>query len=95
MATSYYDITLRANIPHGSDILNKPCTVVFSYPDGSSSSYTYSGTLFAWFTPNTVRISSAQTNIEAGWVGANGGILTINTGGGLLTYAISGFAKVP
>lgn len=31
MAT-YYNITLNADIPHGSDILNKPCTIVFTYP---------------------------------------------------------------
>lgn len=93
MAT-YYDITLTANIPQGSDILNKSCTVVFTYPGGSHSDPSYSGTVASWPSPNTVRISSAVLNIEAGWVGANGGTLTINTGGGL-AFGIAGFAKVP
>lgn len=91
MAT-YYNITLDSNIPHGSNILDKPCRVVFSYPDGSFS-YAYTGTVFAWPTANTVRIKSATLNIEAAWVGANGGTLTIQTGGGL-AYRITGFVKM-
>jgi len=92
--TTYYDITLTSDIPHGSDILNRPCTIVFTYPNGSHSDPSYSGTIFAWQTANTVRIASAVLNIEAGWVGANGGSLTIDTGGGL-AFGISAFAKVP
>ena len=90
--TTYYDITLTSNIPQGSDILNKPCTVVFTYPEGSHSG-TYSGTLFAWFTANTVRISSAVLNIEDAWTGANGGTLSIQTDA-IQSYGISAFSKV-
>ncbi len=93
MAT-YYDITLTANIPKGSDILNKSCTVVFTYPEGSHSHPSYSGTVESSASANTVRISSAVLNIEAGWVGANGGTLTINSGSGL-AFGISAFSKVP
>jgi hypothetical protein len=91
--TTYYNVTLASNIPHGSDILNRPCTVVFTYPDGSRS-YTYNATLFAWPTQNTVRLASATINIEAAWHGANGGTLSILAGGGL-AYHIVGFAKMP
>ena len=94
MATSYYDITLTGNIPHGSDILNKPCTVVFGYPGGSHSDPPYTGTIFAWPVANGVRISSAIMNMEAGWVGANGGTLRIATGAGL-AFGIALFARVP
>lgn len=93
--TTYYDVTLTANIPHGSDILGKPCTVVFTYPGGSYSDPAYSCQIFAWLTQNTVRITSAVLNVEAGWVGANGGTLTINTGGGLPPFGIAAFARVP
>jgi hypothetical protein len=91
MAT-YCNITLNANIPHGSDILNKPCKVVFSYPNGSFS-LPYSATVFAWPTANTLRISSPTLNIDAAWVGASGGTLTIQTGAGL-AYGITNFAKM-
>jgi len=91
MAT-YYNITLNADIPHGSDILNKPCTIVFTYPNGSFSQK-YFGTVFAWPNANIVRISSPILNIEAGWAGANGGTLTVQTGGGL-AYGITAFAKM-
>lgn len=93
MAT-YYDITLTADIPQGSDILDKSCTVVFNYPGGSHSAPPYSGKILAWHTANSVRISSQVLNIEAGWVGANGGTLTINTGPGL-NFGIFAFWKVP
>ena len=92
MAT-YYDVTLSAAIPHGSDILNKPCTVVFTYPDGSHSN-PYFATVFAWLTPTLVRIVSPVLNIQSGWVGANGGTLSIDTGHGLLNRGITGFVNV-
>ncbi|MDW5317275.1 hypothetical protein [Rhizobium sp. PL01] len=91
MAT-YCNITLNANIPHGPDILDKPCKVVSSYPNGSFS-LPYSATVFAWPTANTVRISSPTLNIDAAWVGASGGTLSIQTGAGL-TYGITNFAKM-
>ena len=90
---SYYDVTLGVNIPHGSDILGKPCTVVFTYPGGSYSQ-PYSATVFAWLVQNVVRISSAYMNIEAAWNGANGGTLSIYTGHGNLDYPITLFVKV-
>ena len=34
---TYYNVTLGANVPHGSDILNHACNVVFTYPGGSHS----------------------------------------------------------
>lgn len=88
---TYYDITLGQNISQGSDILEKPCSVVFTYPDGSRSS-TYTGTIIAWPTSNTVRISSSYLNIEDAWTGANGGTLTITTTT-TLSYPITGFSK--
>ncbi len=91
---TYYDVTLGANIPHGSDILEKPCQVVFSYPDGSHSG-TYQGTLFAWRQQNLVCMASNTMNIEAGWNGANGGVLSIDSGkSGVLTYPITGFVNI-
>lgn len=92
--TTYYDITLTADIPHGSGILDKSCTVTFTYPDGSHSTPPYSGKILAWQAANRVRISSSASNIEAGWVGANGGTLTINTRAGL-NFGIYAFSKVP
>lgn len=91
---TYYDVTLAANIPYGSNILNNPCTVIFTYPDGSHS-IPYAATVFAWLHRNVVRISSAYMNIEAAWVGANGGTLTIVTPALPLVGAITGFVKVP
>lgn len=91
--TTYYNITLASNVPHGSGILDKPCSVVFTYPDGSHSG-AYSGTVFAWPTQNTVRMSSVYLNIEAAWVGANGGTLTISTAPPL-NFGITAFAKMP
>lgn len=90
---TYYDVTLGGNIPHGSDILNKPCTVVFSYPNGAHS-HTYTAQVLAWLAANTVRIVSPYMNIEAAWVGANGGTLSINTGNGVLQFPIIGFVNV-
>ncbi|HEX8000804.1 MAG TPA: hypothetical protein VF528_20655 [Pyrinomonadaceae bacterium] len=86
---SYYDVTLGAAIPHGSNILNQPCTVTFSYPGGSFST-PYSGTVFAWRQSNVVSVTSAYTNLESAWVGANGGTLSIN---GMPNYAITNFVK--
>ena len=91
--TTYYDITLSAAIPHGSNILNQACVIVFTYPGGSSST-PYSATVLSWFTANTVRVASAVLNIEAGWAGANGGTLTIGTTPPL-ACGITAFAKVP
>jgi hypothetical protein len=90
---SFYDIMLTSNIPHGSDILNKPCTVVFTYPDGSRTDRPYNGQILASFTPNTVRISSANPSIENGWARADGGSLAIRSNT-TLTYGISSFARV-
>ncbi len=82
------------NIPHGVDILNKPCQVVFSYPGGSHSQV-YQGTLFAWRLQNLVCMVSNYMNIEAAWNGANGGVLTINSGNfGELPYPITGFVNI-
>jgi hypothetical protein len=93
MAT-YYDVTLGVNIPHGVDILDRPCKVVFSYPGGSHSQE-YPGTLFAWREPNLVCMVSNYMNIEAAWTGANGGVLTIDSGNsGVLTYPITGFVNI-
>ena len=90
---TYYDVTLGANIPHGADILEKPCQVVFSYPGGSHSG-TYQGTLFAWRQQNLVCMASNTMNIEAGWNGANGGVLSIDSGNsGVLAYPITGFVN--
>ena len=77
---TYYDVTLGVNIPHGVDILNRPCQVVFSYPEGSHSQ-AYRGTIFAWRLQNLVCMSSLVMNIEAAWNGANGGVLSIDSGG--------------
>lgn len=90
--TTYYNITLANGIPHGSGILDKPCTVVFSYPEGSHSG-SYSGTVFAWPTQTSVRMASPYMNIEAAWVGANGGTLTIDANV-VLTFQITAFAKM-
>ena len=92
----YYDVTLAVNIPHGTDILKKSCTVVFTYPNGSQSN-PYSATVFAWLQPNVVRIASKIVNIDAGWKGANGGTLAINMGIApvVVSYPIAGFVKVP
>lgn len=91
MAT-YYDVTLRWGIPHGSDILNKPCSVTFTYPDGSHSQ-AYAGTVLAWFQQNVIRMSSNYMNIEAAWGGANGGTLSIGVNGSTLNVPITEFAK--
>lgn len=91
--TTYYDITLSADIPQGSDILNKACVIIFTYPGGSFSN-PYSATVFAWLTANTVRVTSATLNIDSAWAGANGGTLTISTAPPL-SRGITGFAKVP
>ena len=91
--TTYYDVTLGTNIPYGNDILNRPCKVVFSYPDGAHS-HAYTGTIFAWRLQNLVCMSSPTMNIEAAWTGADGGVLTINSGNaGDLTYPITGFVN--
>ncbi len=92
-APSYYEIVLGANIPHGSGILNRPCSVVFPYPGGAHSP-PYTGTVLAWPTQNTIRMQSAYMNIEAAWVGANGGTLTIDTTNGMLNYPIIGFTNI-
>lgn len=89
MAT-WYDVTVAAPIPHGSDILNKPCTVTFTYPGGSSSQ-AYNGTIEAWRTPTVVAMSSAYLNIQDAWTGANGGTLNINNGA--VVAAVVGFVK--
>jgi hypothetical protein len=90
---TFYDVTLGANIPHGVDILDKPCSVVFSYPEGSHSQ-AYGGTLLAWREQNLVCMESSIMNIEAGWTDANGGVLSIESGrSGVLTYPIIGFVK--
>lgn len=86
---SYYDVTLTTAIPHGSNILNQPCSVMFTYPGGSHST-TYGGTVFAWRTANVISMSSAYMNLEASWVGANGGTLKIT---GAPNYQISNFVK--
>ncbi|MFZ0268747.1 hypothetical protein [Caulobacter sp.] len=78
MATEY-DIRLTSAIHHGSDIQNKGCVIVFTYPDGSSSGRGYSGRIVASLNPSTVRIASPILNIDSGWAGANGGTLTIHT----------------
>jgi hypothetical protein len=91
---TYYDITLATAIPHGAGVLNQPCVVQFTYPGGALSG-PYNATLFAWFTATTVRISSAVLNIDAAWVGANGGTLTINGTAGGLVRNITAFARVP
>ncbi|UQA55474.1 hypothetical protein [Polyangium aurulentum] len=89
---SHYDVTLGQNIPHGTSILNAPCKVVFTYPDGSRSGE-YSATVFAWRLQNVVGISSSYMNIEAAWQGANGGTLSIQTVGGTVSHPITGFTR--
>lgn len=89
---TYYDITLTTSIAHGSGILDKPCSVVFTYKVGSHSQ-TYSGSILAWRLSNVVCMQSAYMNIEAAWKDANGGTLTINTGGAPLRKGIKGFKK--
>lgn len=90
---TYYLITLGKDIPHGSDILDKPCSVVFSYPGGSHSPV-FSGTIIAWRTQNSVLMASNYMNIEAAWVGANGGTLSIFVNpSSTLTYPITNFQK--
>jgi hypothetical protein len=77
--STYYDIILGVSIPHGSDILNQPATVTFTYPDGSRS-WNYGGSILAWRTANVVCLQSPTLNIDAGWRangGANGGTLAI------------------
>ena len=86
--STYYDVILSGNIPQGFDILEAPCTVVFTYPGGSRSQ-DYSATVFAWPTSNLVRIFSSYLNIEAAWAEANGGTLTIKSQG----FAIQNFIK--
>ncbi|HST36209.1 MAG TPA: hypothetical protein VLK25_06230 [Allosphingosinicella sp.] len=95
MTTTYYSVTLATDIPPGSNILEKPCQARATYPDKSHSS-DYPGTIFAWPTQNSVCIASAYMNMEAAWIGATGGTLTISTGGGApLSYAITAFCKMP
>jgi hypothetical protein len=86
--STYYDVTLSGNIQQGFDILEAPCTVVFTYPGGSRSQ-DYSAAVFAWPTSNLVRIVSSYLNIEAAWAEANGGTLTIKNQG----FAIQNFNK--
>jgi hypothetical protein len=90
---TYYNVTLGANIPHGSDILNRACSVTFTYPDGSHSQ-PYAGTVFAWPQQNSIRMSSAYANIDAAAQGMNGGTLSITAGGGPLAFPITAFAKM-
>src|SRR5213596_454206 len=90
---TYYNVTLGANVPHGSDILNHACNVVFTYPGGSHSQ-PYAGTVFAWPQQNIIRMSSAYTNIDAAAQGMNGGTLSISAGGGPLALPITAFAKM-
>ena len=89
MAT-WYDVTVAAPIPHGSDILNKPCTVRFTYPNGSFSQ-AYNGTVEAWRTETVVAMSSAYQNIQNAWADANGGTLNINNGA--VVAAVVGFVR--
>ena len=88
-----YEITLAAPIPQGADILNKPCTMVFNYADGSHSDV-YSGTTLSSIN-STVRISSRYLNIDSAWThDVRGGTLDIATGGGLVR-TITNFVKLP
>lgn len=92
---SYYDVVAEHPIPHGSDILDKPCTVQFFYPDGSHSGR-YPGRVVAWLAPALVRMSSSVVNIEAAWFGAEYGILTVQRPvGPPLDFRIVAFSRVP
>lgn len=92
--TTYYDLTLKDDVPHGSDILNRPCKITFYYPGGSHSD-TFSATVFAWLQPRLIRVTSAHMNMQSSWQGAEYGIVKIELGGGgTLDGRIVGFGRV-
>jgi len=91
---TYYDVVVDRDIPHGSDILDKSCTVQFTYPNGSHSDL-YPARVFAWLAPPLVRIVSPVMNIQAAWFGAEYGTLTIQRLVGPLVFRIVGFSLVP
>jgi hypothetical protein len=92
-STSYYDVRLAANIAHGSDILNQPCTVLFTFPTGIIHG-PYSGQVLAWPQPNEITMKALSPSLDVFWVGANGGLLTVNPGPNQLQFAINGFTKL-
>lgn len=91
---SYYKIALNQDIPHGSDILGKPCSVVFDYGNGSYDG-PYAGTIVAWPTQNTVLMTSNYMNLENVWQRTQNGVLSIFVNDGVpLTYQIQNFQNV-
>jgi len=90
---TYYDVTLGKKIKAGSDILNKPAEIVFTYPNGTHSNFNYPFFVLAWVTDDCVRLSSTVMNVETAWQGANGGTLTIDTGSGNLTFPVKNFTN--
>lgn len=94
MPTTYYDVTVADEIPHGSDILDKRCVVQFYYQGGSHSE-PYSGKVLAWRAPALVRISSQYMNIQDAWKDAEYGLLTVELLTGPLVRRIVGFSRVP
>ena len=70
---SYYDVTLKNAIPHGTDILNRACAVQVST---SFETHTYQGSVLAWLTQSVVRIVTQDRQLE---IAIQAGITKVGT----------------
>ncbi|WP_394829426.1 hypothetical protein [Pendulispora albinea] len=89
--TYYYDVVLASDVPPGTTVLGRICTVEFTYPDGSKSTR-YTGSVLDLCTRSIIRMQSSDGDIEPAWVGANGGELVVDTLPSVRA-AITGFTK--